>query len=177
MKLGNLEFLPVEDNWDLIVESVKQAIEQQNIEGVFVSEIDTELSDTAAFCEKYDIGLDVSVNCVIVEAKRADKVWYAACMIPANVRADINGIVRRELGARKISFAPMDTATGLTNMEFGAINPIGLPADWPILVDENASKLEYIVIGSGIRKSKLLIPGSLFAELPNTKILALTKQT
>ena len=67
------------------------------------------LADTAAFCEHYDIGLGVSANCVIVEAKRADRVWYAACMVLATTRADVNGVVRKHLDARKISFASMDT--------------------------------------------------------------------
>ena len=63
------------------------------------------LADTAAFCEHYDIGLDVSANCVVVEARRAERVWYAACVVLATTRADVNGIVRKHLGARKISFA------------------------------------------------------------------------
>lgn len=115
------------------------------------------------------------MNCVIVEARRADKVWYASCMIQSTKRADINNIVRRQLDARKISFASMDKATSLTGMEYGAINPIGLPADWPILVDSDATMLEHAIIGSGIRKSKLLVSGKLLASLPNAKVLDLAK--
>src|SRR3989338_11678209 len=139
MKLGKLNFEPAIDNRDLIGEATKESIKSIDLQGVLVSEIDPELSDTAVFCEMYEIGMNVSVNCVIVEAKRADKTWYAACLVPANVRADINGIVRRELDARKLSFAPMEKATTLSNMAFGAISPIGLPTDWLILVDENAA--------------------------------------
>ena len=61
-----------------------------------------DLADTAAFCEHYDVGLDVSANCVVVEAKRADRVWHAACMVLATTRADVNGIVRKHVDARKI---------------------------------------------------------------------------
>lgn len=175
MKLGNLEFTPVENNAGLVCKSTLESIKTNSLTDVLVAEIDPTVSDTAAFCEKYNIGMDVSVNCVIVEAKRADKVWYAACMIPATERIDVNGIVRREIDAKKISFAPMDKAVSLTGMEYGAINPIGLPSDWPILVDTNAANLDQAVIGSGIRKSKLLVPGKLLASLPNAKVLPLTK--
>jgi prolyl-tRNA editing enzyme YbaK/EbsC (Cys-tRNA(Pro) deacylase) len=175
MRLGKLDFKPVKDSLNLIGEPTKNSIKANALEDVLVAEIDPELSDTEAFCDKYGIGIDVAVNCVIVEAKRADKVWYAACLVPATVRADINGIVRRHLGAKKISFAPLETATSLSDMAFGGITPIGLPADWPILVDSGAAVLEHAVIGSGIRESKLLVSGKLLASLPNTEVLALTK--
>ena len=175
MKLGKLYFEPIEDNSDLIGKPTNKTIKTSKFEGVLVAEIDPELSDTAAFCEKYNIGMDISVNCVIVEAKRADKTWYAACLVPATIRADINGIVRRELDARKISFAPMEKATTLSNMAYGAISPIGLPANWPVLVDSNVVALKHAVIGSGIRKSKLLVSGVLFSSLPNAKVMPLTK--
>lgn len=175
MKLGKLNFGPIENNMDLIGEPTKKSIENNKLEGILVSEINPELSDTQAFCDKYNISMEESVNCVIVEAKRADQTWYAACLIPATIRADINGIVRRELGAKKISFAPMEKAISLSHMAYGGISPIGLPADWPILVDSNAAALKHAVIGSGVRKSKLLVPGSLFSSLPNAKIMPLTK--
>lgn len=175
MELGKLEFKPVEDNLDLVGEPVRENVRANNLQNVLVAEIDLGLSDTAAFCEQYGIGLDMSVNCVIVEAKRADRTWYAACLVPATMRADINGIVRRELDARKISFAPMEQAVSLTKMEYGGISPIGLPADWPVLVEVSVKGISHAVIGSGIRKSKLLVPGSLLASLPNAKVLTLTK--
>lgn len=171
MKLGNLNFEPVEENLKLVGKPTQKAIAEHKLEGVLVAEIDPDVSDTAAFCEKYNVGLDISVNCVILEAKRGERTWYAACMIPATVRADVNGIVRRALDAKKISFAPMDKAVALTGMEFGAINPIGLPADWPILIDAGAAELKHAIIGSGVRKSKLLVSGKLLASLPNTQVL------
>ncbi len=175
MKIGNLEFVDVSSNLELVAKPIVQAIKQHGLQDVLVAEIDPEVSDTAAFCEKYDVGLDVSVNCVIVEAKRGDKVWYAACLIPANVRADINGIVRRVLDAKKLSFAPMDKAVEISGMAYGAISPIGLPADWPILVDSEAAKLDHAIIGAGVRQAKLLVSGELLANLPNAKVLSLAK--
>ncbi|GFG50197.1 YbaK/EbsC family protein [Mycolicibacterium agri] len=132
-------------------------------------------ADTAAFCEHYDIGLDVSANCVVAEAKRADRVWYAACMVLATTRADVNGIVRKHLGARKISFAPMDTAVSLTAMEYGGITPVGLPADWPVLVDRNVADQQQVIIGSGVRGSKLLAAPRVLTKLPTAEVLTLTR--
>ena len=128
VELGKLTFVPVGDAMDLVGDPVRQHIDQAGADGLWVSEIDPDLADTAAFCEQYDIGLDISANCVVVEAKRADRVWHAACMVLATTRADVNGIVRKHLDARKISFASMDTAVSLTGMEYGGITPIGLPA-------------------------------------------------
>ncbi len=177
MKLGNLEFKPVEDNLGLISEVAKQTIEKLGLEGILVAEIDDNYSDTATFCEAYQIDPDDCVNCVIVEAKRSDKSWLAACMVPATIRADINGIVRRELGARKISFASMDKAVNDSKMVYGAITPVGLPAGWPILVDGSVLDKKLVVIGSGVRNSKLLVSGKLLASLPGSKILSLEKST
>ena len=175
MKLGKLDFADVRQHPELIARPTKDAVDKYDLKDVFVSAIDADLADTAAFCKAYDIGLDVSANCVIVEAKRADKTWYAACMILATNRADINGVVRRQLDARKISFAPMDAATSLTGMEYGGITPIGLPGDWPILVDAAIAEKEYVILGSGVRGSKLLVPGSILGHLPNALVLEIAK--
>jgi prolyl-tRNA editing enzyme YbaK/EbsC (Cys-tRNA(Pro) deacylase) len=107
----------------------------------------------------------------VVEAKRGDKTWYAACIVLATARADINGTVRHQLDARRISFAPMDKAVSLTKMEYGGITPIGLPRDWPILVDTTVVKTPHVVIGSGLRGSKLLVSGSLLKDLPNAIVM------
>ncbi|MBI2589224.1 YbaK/EbsC family protein [Candidatus Saccharibacteria bacterium] len=175
MKLGKLEFVPVEERLDLIASSVNESTKTNNLTDVLVAEINPQLTDTAAFCKHYNINMEVSANCVIVEAKRADKVWYAACLILATARADINGIIRRHLEARKASFAPTNKAVLLTRMEFGGITPIGLPADWSLLVDTAVLETEKVVIGSGIKKSKLLVPGKLFGSLPNSITLSITK--
>src|SRR6185312_3464810 len=155
--MGKLTFVPVGEAANLVGAPVRRNIDRAGGDGLWVSEIEPDLADTAAFCEHYGIGLDVSANCVVVEAKRADRVWYAACMVLATTRADVNGTVRKHLDARKISFAAMDTAVSLTGMEYGGITPVGLPADWPILVDQNVADQQRVIIGSGIRGSKLLV--------------------
>ena len=90
----------------------------------------------------------------------------------ATTRADVNGLARRTLEARKASFAPMDAAVAETGMEYGGITPVGLPPGWPVLVDEAVAALPGAVVGSGVRRSKLLLPGSLLAGLPGALVLA-----
>jgi len=138
---------------------------------VRVSAIDPTLADTAQFCETYGVTLEESANCVIIAGKRGSDVSYAACVVTATTRADVNGLVRRHLGARRASFGPMDVVTATTGMEYGGITPIGLPESWPILVDPLVAKSPTVVIGSGIRGSKLWLPGHLLADLPGAQIL------
>ncbi|MFF8535539.1 YbaK/EbsC family protein [Streptomyces sp. NPDC015532] len=131
-----------------------------------------EWADTAVFVEHYGKELlDTSANCVVVAGKRGGETTLAACVVLSATRVDVNGAVRRQLGARKASFAPMDIATGETGMEYGGITPVGLPGDWPVLVDSAVVELPYVLVGSGRRRGKLLVPGKVFAELPNAVVL------
>jgi prolyl-tRNA editing enzyme YbaK/EbsC (Cys-tRNA(Pro) deacylase) len=157
---------------DLIAPSVAEALRALPwADQVRVAEIDPALADTAQFCATYGVTLEESANCVIIAAKRGGDVTYAACMIAATTRANVNGLVRQHLGAKKASFGPLDVVASMTGMEYGGITPIGLPADWPVLVDDLVAKTPSVVIGSGIRGSKLWLPGSLLAELPGAEIL------
>ncbi|WP_141778308.1 YbaK/EbsC family protein [Phycicoccus sp. SLBN-51] len=140
-----------------------------------VAPIDPTLADTAAFCEAYASPPEHSANCVVVAGKRAGEVRYAAVLVLATMRADINGVVRRHLDVRKISFAPQDEAVQLTGMEFGGITPVGLPDGWPVLVDPAVVAAREVVIGSGIRGSKLLVPSAGLLGLPGAQELQLAQ--
>jgi len=172
-QLGTLNIISVTENLSLVAKSTAELLKSLPDSGnqVNVAEIDSDFSDTAAFCEKYQIGLDQTVNCVIVKATRGDRSWYAACLIFGNMRADVNGLVRRHLDARKVSFAPMQEAVDLTKMEYGGITPVGLPSDWPILIDKAVAEAAEVIIGSGIRKSKLIASGKFLVSLPNVVVL------
>lgn len=175
MQVGSLDFIPVTERLDLVAKPVASVL-VDHAEDVYVSAIDPTLSDTVAFCTAYSVGMDISANCVVLEARRADRTWYVACMVLATDRADVNGVIRRHLDARKVSFASMSEAVSLTSMEYGGITPIGLPADWPILVDSAVAQVEWAIIGSGIRGSKLLVPGKWLANLPAATVLDLAKE-
>ncbi|GGO64932.1 YbaK/EbsC family protein [Nonomuraea cavernae] len=167
-----LHWGPATERADLLAEPVAQAIGLLD-DTVEVAEIDPGLADTAAFCERYGVGLDESANCVVVAARRGGETRYAACMVLATMRVDVNGVVRRHLDARKTSFAPMERAVELTGMEYGGITPIGLPGDWPILVDTDVAEHARVVIGSGLRRSKLAVSGAALARLKGAEVLTL----
>ncbi|MBC6457656.1 YbaK/EbsC family protein [Actinomadura sp. HBU206391] len=171
--IGSLDWVPAAGRPDLLADPVARAVREEM--DAQVAEIDPELADTAAFCERYAVPLEVSANCVIITTKRGGETGHAACMVLATQRADVNGVVRRHLGARKASFAPMDRATASTGMEYGGITPIGLPADWPVLVDTAVANEAYVVIGSGLRRSKILLPGKALADLPQAEVIGLAQ--
>ena len=115
--------------------------------------------------------LEISANCVVLQAKRGEKIWFAACVVLATTRADVNGAVRQILQARKVSFAPTQEAVALTRMEYGGITPIGLPGDWPLLIDKAVIDSDCVILGSGLRNSKVAVKGSFLAQLPNVRIV------
>jgi len=170
--MGTLELSPALSRPDLLAPAVAAALAGfDRAAEVKVAPIDAGLADTAAFCAAYGIGLDVSANCVIVAGRRGETTRYAACMILATTRADVNGLVRTRLDARKASFAPMDDAVALTGMEYGGITPVGVPADWALYVDSRIVALSQVVIGAGIRGAKLVLPGALLAALPGAEVI------
>jgi prolyl-tRNA editing enzyme YbaK/EbsC (Cys-tRNA(Pro) deacylase) len=158
------------DYTDLVAAPVASALDASGL-SVLAAPIDAELADTAAFCEHYGVLMEDSANCVIIAGRRGDTVSYAACMVLATTRADVNGVVRKRLDARKASFAPMDDTVALSGMEYGGITPIGLPADWPVLVDAAVLQRDVVVIGSGLRRSKLALPSKLLADLPGAEVI------
>jgi len=176
MKIGELDFKPITENLNLVAEPIQNEVKIGSLgSGINVVSIDPELADTATFCETYNVPRVIAANCIIVEAKRADKVWYAACLILADDMIDVNGKVRKHLEARKTSFAPKGIALELTRMEYGGITPLGLPKEWSILIDKNVMTNEYAVIGGGIRGSKILADTGVLAALDHAEIIDITK--
>jgi prolyl-tRNA editing enzyme YbaK/EbsC (Cys-tRNA(Pro) deacylase) len=167
---GTLSWQAVSE--DLVAAPVAAALSSwPRAADVLVAPIDPDLADTAEFCARYDVALTDSANCVVIAGRRGDDVRYAACVVLADTRADVNGVVRRRLDARKASFAPMVDAVERSGMEYGGITPIGLPASWPVLVDRAVLDRDVVVIGSGLRRSKLALPSSALAELPGAEVI------
>jgi prolyl-tRNA editing enzyme YbaK/EbsC (Cys-tRNA(Pro) deacylase) len=172
--LGTLVAEPVLARPDLVagpVAAALKALEPADAASVEVAEIDPNLADTAAFCAAYGSPMESSANCVVVAGRRGEQTRYAACLVLATTRADVNGLVRRRLDARKASFAPMADAVALTGMEYGGITPIGLPESWPILVDSRVVAVPHVIIGSGVRHSKIAIAGPALGALPGTEVI------
>jgi len=169
---GTLQLVPVADRPDLVAEPVAQALATWPRAGeVSVAEIDPGLADTAALVAAHDVPLDMSANCVVVAGRRAGDERIAACVVLATTRADVNGLVRRLLDVRKASFLATDLAVEWTGMEYGGITPVGLPEPWSVFVDAAVAATPYVVIGSGLRRSKLALPGRALADLPAAQVI------
>ena len=125
---------------------------------------DPDLADTAAFCEHYGYAMEDSANTIVVMGK-ADPPVYAACVVLANTRLDVNKVVRKRLGTRKASFAGAEDTKALTGMEIGGVTPVGLPDGLPLWVDARVMERERIVLGGGGRDRKVLAPPALLTTL------------
>jgi prolyl-tRNA editing enzyme YbaK/EbsC (Cys-tRNA(Pro) deacylase) len=125
---------------------------------------DPALADTASFCDAYGFSMDESANCVVVKGKSEPPV-FAACVVLATTRLDVNGVVRRRLGTRKASFAGGDEVEALTGMTIGGITPFSLPADMPLWVDARVMEPQRVVLGGGSRSSKILAPPAILTAL------------
>src|SRR5215470_5529613 len=173
--MGNLEFVPAISQPELLAAPVAAALTDASwsrpADDVGVAAIDPELADTAAFCDRYAVSPRESANCVVIAGRREGEVRFAACVVLATTRADVNNVARRALDVRKASFAATDLAVAETGMEYGGITPIGLPATWPVLIDAAVAASPQVVIGSGLRRSKLALAGKTLADLPAAMVI------
>jgi prolyl-tRNA editing enzyme YbaK/EbsC (Cys-tRNA(Pro) deacylase) len=167
-----LDSLPALEHLDLVAAPVATALASwARTDEVAVVEIDPDLADTAALTEAYSLPLEASVNCVLVAGSRGGEERIAACLVAADTRADVNTVVRKLLDVRKASFLPMDRAVAESGMEYGGITPIGLPAAWRVLVDAAVLTVPAAMIGSGVRRSKIILPGSALGDLPGAEVV------
>jgi prolyl-tRNA editing enzyme YbaK/EbsC (Cys-tRNA(Pro) deacylase) len=169
--LGKLTTSPALDHLELVGRPVAELLTRwEHADEVGVVPIDPELSETAATVEVYGVPWDAGANCVVVMGKREGQERTAACLVRGDTRADVNNRVKRILDVRKCSFLDRDRAVTESGMEYGGITPIGVPDDWRLLVDSRVPSTELVLIGSGIRGSKLILPGRLLAELPGAEV-------
>jgi prolyl-tRNA editing enzyme YbaK/EbsC (Cys-tRNA(Pro) deacylase) len=172
----SLHFTPALDRPDLLAPSTRETIERAtNPADILVAEIDPAAAATDLFNQRYHFDPAAGANCVIIQATRGDTTKYAAVLVQPGTRADLNGLVRKHLDARRVSFAPHDLTLELTGMEYGSINPIGLPADWPVLIDQRVMQAERVIIGSGLVRSKLYVRPQTIAQLTGGEVLDLVK--
>jgi prolyl-tRNA editing enzyme YbaK/EbsC (Cys-tRNA(Pro) deacylase) len=131
---------------------------------------DPALADTAAFCAAYGFALEDSANTIVVIGK-SDPPVYAACVVLATHRLDVNRVVKQRLGTRKASFASQDETRQLTGMAIGGVTAFGLPDGLPLWVDGAAMERERIVLGGGSRSWKVIAPPSILLTLPNVEVV------
>ena len=131
---------------------------------------DPALADTAAFCAAYGFALGDSANTIVVIGK-SDPPVYAACVVLATHRLDVNRVVKQRLGTRKASFASQDETRALTGMAIGGVTAFGLPDDLPLWIDGAVMERERIVLGGGSRSWKVIAPPSILLTLPNVEVV------
>ena len=131
---------------------------------------DPAFADTAAFCEKYGYSLEQSANTILV-GSRTDPKIFAACVVTADRRLDVNGTVRRLMGVRKLSFASAEDTMAVTGMMIGGVTPLGLPDDVPIYIDSAVMEQPWVIVGGGDRSSKLKLPPAELAALPHAQVV------
>ena len=177
MPIDTLTWEPALERLDLVARPTADALRRWAdadptvTPAVRVTEIDPDLADTAALTAAYGLALDASANCVLVAGRREGEERVAAAVVRATTRADVNATVKRLLDVRKASFLPMDRAVEESGMEYGGITPLGLPPQWRVLVDARVPDMDVAIIGSGVRRSKLLVSGRLLAELPGGEVV------
>ena len=131
--------------------------------------IDPQYSDTDALNAHYALDPEATGNCVLVAGKRTGEERIAACVVRAPDFADVNHVVKKRMDVRKASFLPVERAVEMSGMEYGGITPVGLPEDWRLFIDGAVAERGTVLIGSGVRHSKLLVPGALLVALPGAE--------
>jgi prolyl-tRNA editing enzyme YbaK/EbsC (Cys-tRNA(Pro) deacylase) len=170
--IGALRSVAALDQPGLLAEPVAAALQDWSYAAeVAVAEIDPDLADTAALTEAYGLPLDASANCVVVAGRRGGEERIAACVVRADTRADVNNLVKRRLDVRKATFLSVERAVAETDMEYGGITPVGLPEAWRLFVDASIGDIPVAIIGSGVRRSKLLLEGKLLGHLPRAEVV------
>lgn len=174
--IGHLETLPALEHLDLVARPVADALkalaghDPALVDLARVVPIDPSLADTEVMTETYGMDLALSSNCILVAGKRAGEERVAACVVRATTNADVNHVVKKTLDVRKASFWPQEHAVEASGMEYGGITPVGVPAEWRLLIDERVA-VGWSCIGSGLRRSKLFVTGDLLVALPGAEVV------
>ena len=80
------------------------------LDGVEVIDCDPALADTADFCAAYGYAMEDSANAIVVIGKASSASVppvYAACVVLATTRLDVNRAVRKRLGAEAVLTAAL----------------------------------------------------------------------
>lgn len=148
---------------------VEQALQDLAIEHKAIA-CDPALADTADFCAHYGFELDQSANALLVASSKGEPK-QAVCIVLAHCRLDVNKVVRKKLGVRRLSFADPETTQKLTGMELGGVTPFGLPAELPVWVDSRVMACSEIILGGGNRSSKLVLPPGELLKVPELEVV------
>ena len=172
---NRLDFEKVIDNKNLVAETtyncIKNIFSEEEKNNILVSKINPDYMDGIKLCEYYNVDIKNGANCLICECKRGENKSYVALLVPTGYRYNMSSTVRKYTNSRMVSVAPLDYVLEKTKMEYGSINPIGLPEDWKIFIDPKVLEVERIICGSGLQKSKISLPSKYLLKLNNVEIL------
>ena len=136
-----------------------------------VVRIDPAYADTAQFCERYGFPMEQSANTIVVGSKKEPR-QYAACVVKATTRLDVNHTVRKLMGVPRLSFATAEETMALTGMMIGGVTIFALPEGLQIYVDEALMACPYVILGGGSRSTKIKIAPEVFTRLAGSRIIA-----
>jgi prolyl-tRNA editing enzyme YbaK/EbsC (Cys-tRNA(Pro) deacylase) len=170
-----LIFKKVTDNKNLVSETtykcINEIFSEEEKNNILVSEINSDFMDGIKLCEHYNIDIKTGANCLICECKRGENKNYVALVVPTGYKYNMSSTVRKYMNARMVSVAPLEYVIEKTKMEYGSINPIGLPNDWKIFIDPKVMEVQRIICGSGLKNSKLSLPSKYLLKMSNVEIL------
>ncbi|HBH01568.1 MAG: hypothetical protein A2W08_13800 [Candidatus Rokubacteria bacterium RBG_16_73_20] len=133
--------------------------------------IDPAFADTAQFCAQYGVPLDRSANTILVASKKEPR-QYAACVVRATRRLDVNHAVRQLMGVSRLSFVSAEETQALTGMALGGVTVFALPPELPVYVDATLLEPDWIILGSGSRSSKIKVAPRVLERVPNARVVA-----
>lgn len=154
---------------DALEQRVRESLDGLDVPYELVA-IDPAFADTAAFCERYGIPLENSANTIVVASKKEPR-QYAACVVKATTRLDVNHAVRRLMGVSRLSFASAEETRALTGMLIGGVTLFALPPDLPVYVDEALMALDWLILGGGSRGLKVRTTPEVFRRVANVSIV------
>lgn len=172
---NSLNFKEIETSKDLVAKTtyscIKNVFSEEEQKNILVAEINPEYMDGIKLCEYYNIDMKTGVNCLICECKRGENKTYVALLVPTGYKYNMSSTVRKYTNSRMVSIAPLDYVIEQTKMEYGSINPLGIPQEWKIFIDPKVIETDRIICGSGLQKSKLSLPSKYLLKLPNAELL------
>ena len=140
--------------------------------GVEYTSIDCapEFADTQQFCDHYGYSVDESANVLLIASKRGERK-FAACVVLATCRVDVNKTARKKLGVSRISFARPEQTRELTGMELGGVTPFGMPDNVPVWIDSQVMTRDRVILGGGNRSSKIILAPAMLLKIPNVEVV------
>ena len=161
--------ITVENYTESISPDVASVMSALDIEYTVI-DCDPEFADTQNFCDHYGYSVDEAANVLLIASKKGEPK-FAACVVLATCRLDVNKTARKKLGVSRISFANPERTRELTGMELGGVTPFGMPENVPVWIDSRVMECNRIILGGGNRSSKIILAPAELMKVPNAEVV------